>query len=520
MMAFTPDVFAKPWRDAERLIPALRETTITSSFNGLFSFTPDGFPLIGESQDVRGVWVAEAVWITHGGGVGRVVADLLADGLSDLDLHDCDLNRFEPHAHSRSYVRARGAQQYREVYDITHPLQQMEQPRPLRTTPFHAQQRDLGAVFFEARGWERPQWYKANAPLLEGYTVPERSNWAGRHWSPIAAAEHLVTRERAGLFDMTSLPKLEVSGPGAAALLESLVTNRVDRPIGSVAYALMLDERGGIRSDVTVARLAEDRFQIGSNGPLDLDWIRRHLPVDGSVQVRETTGAICCLGLWGPRAREIAEQVCADNLGSEAFPYFSARRITIGEVPVDALRVSYVGELGWELYTPSEYGQRLWDLLWEAGQPSGLIAVGRGAFESLRLEKGYRLWGVDMTTEHTPYEAGVAFALKPRKGEFIGRAAAIQAKDTITCRLCCLVLANPSTIVMGKEPILVDGQVVGYVTSAGYGYSVGRSIAYGYLPVGLAEPGTSVTIEYFDEGHAATVAAEPLFDPERQRLTV
>jgi glycine cleavage system aminomethyltransferase T/glycine/D-amino acid oxidase-like deaminating enzyme len=520
MMDFTPEHFGDAWADAVKLLPPLGKTEIASAFNGMFSFTPDGFPLIGEAPDVRGLWVAEAVWITHGGGVGRTVADLMTDGVSDLDLHDCDLNRFEPHAHTRSYVRARGAQQYREVYDVIHPLQQMEQPRPLRATPFHARQRELGAVFFEARGWERPQWYASNERLLTDYPVPARTEWAGRHWSPIAGAEHQATRERVGLFDMTSLPKLEVTGPGALSLLQGLVTNQIDRPVGSVVYALMLDETGGIRSDVTVARLGEDRFQVGSNGLLDLDWIRRHLPTDGSAQVREITGAICCLGLWGPRARDVARGVCDDDLSTEAFPYFSARRIAIGEVPVEALRVSYVGELGWELYTPAEYGQRLWDLLWEAGQPSGIVAVGRAAFESLRLEKGYRLWGVDMTTEHTPYEAGVGFAVKAKKGEFVGREALLRAKDNVCRRLSCLTLDDPSVVVMGKEPILAGGNVVGYVTSAGFGYSAGKSIAYGYLPAELAVPGTQVAVEYFGEACPATVAAEPLFDPERRRLTV
>lgn len=519
MMAFTPEHFAKSWRDAARLLPPLGKTEIASAFNGMFSFTPDGFPLLGEAPDVRGLWVAEAVWITHGGGAGRAVADLLTDGVSDLDLHECDLNRFEPHAHTRSYVRARGAQQYREVYGIIHPLQQMEQPRPLRATPFYARQRGLGAVFFEARGWERPQWYASNERLLAEYPAPPRADWAGRHWSPIAGAEHLTTRERVALFDMTSLPKLEVTGPGAISLLQRLVTNRIDRPVGSVAYALMLDERGGIRSDVTVARLGPERFQVGCNGQLDLDWIRRHLPADGSAQVREITGAVCCLGLWGPRAREVARLVCADDLSNEAFPYFSARKIAIGEVPVEALRVSYVGELGWEFYTPAEYGQRLWDLLWHAGQRHGIVAAGRAAFESLRLEKGYRLWGVDMTTEHTPDEAGVGFAVKPGKGDFIGREAVLRAGGEVCRRLSCLTLDDRSVIVMGKEPILASGRAVGYVTSAGFGYSVGQSIAYGYLPAELAMPGTRVSVEYFAEPQPATVTAEPLFDPTRQRLT-
>jgi glycine cleavage system aminomethyltransferase T len=379
----------------------------------------------------------------------------------------------------------------------------------------------LGAVFFEGGGWERARWFESNRDLPTTFPVPERDAWAATCWSPIAGAEHQAVRERAGLFDMTPLPKLEISGPGALAYLQRLSTNQIDKPVGSVVYSLLLDERGGIRSDVTIARLAEDRFQMGCNGVLDLDWLRRHLPADGSVHLEDVTSARACLGLWGPAAREILGAVTRADLATTAFPYFSARSIEIGEVPVLAQRVSYVGELGYELYAPVDQGGRLWDLLWAAGREHGLIAAGRAAFESLRLEKGYRLWGADMHTEDDPYQAGVGFAVKPAKGEFIGRDAILAKREAgPTRRLSCLRLEQPGGVVMGKEPLWREGQVVGYVTSAAYGFSVGAGIAYGYLPAALAVEGTRVEIEYFDRCLPAVVAPDPLFDPAGTRLRV
>ena len=515
---FDAAAFAPSWRAAVDLLPALGEVEIASAINGMFSFTPDGFPLLGESDRLRGFWVAEAIWITHAGGAARAIAQLLTDGRADLDLHECDLNRFDRHALTDRYLRERGAQQYREVYDVIHPLQPIARPRPLRRSPFFPQQQALGAVFFESRGWEAPRWYEANAALADRYEVPPRDGWAGMWWSPIAGAEHLATRERAALFDMSPLAKIEVAGPGAAAWLESLTSNKVGRKPGSVTYALLLDDAGGIRGDITVARLDEETFQIGANSPADLAWLRHSLPGDGSVQVRDVTGALCCLGLWGPRARDIVRRVSGDDWSHAAFPYYTTRAMTVGEVPVRALRVSYVGELGWELYASPEYGGWLWDTLWAAGQEDGLIASGRAAFETLRLEKGYRLWGVDMHPEHRPDEAGVEFAVKLGKGEFRGSKALNARTGAPQRRLSCLRLDDPHAVMMGKEPVSANGQVVGYVTSAGFGYSTGESIAYAWLPAACAVPETKLTIESFGECHPAAVVSEPRWDPAGERL--
>ncbi|MGW2558950.1 GcvT family protein [Streptomyces sp. NPDC001514] len=519
-LPFTDEDFAPSWDDAAALLPALREGAGTGdgagavdhAFNGIFSFTPDGMPLLGESRELRGFWLAEAVWVTHSAGVAEAVAGWLTDGCPPLDLHECDLARFETAQLTPPYIAGRSAQSFIEVYDIVHPLQPPEQPRPLRTSPFHPRQRELGAYFLEGGGWERPHWYEANAPLAAGLTLPARDPWSARHWSPTAAAEALATRERVALYDMTPLRRLEVTGPGSLGLLQRMTTNQLARRPGAVTYTLLLDEGGGIRSDLTVARLGPDRFQIGANSPADLDRLAHHAP-DG-VHVRDITAGTCCIGVWGPLARELVQPLTDDDFSHTGFGYFRAKETYIGHVPVTALRVSYVGELGWELYTSADLGLRLWDTLWDAGRDLGVIAAGRSAFNSLRLEKGYRAWGQDMTAEDTPYEAGLGFAVRPDKGDFIGRDAL--ETQRIRRRLTCLTLDDPAAVVLGKEPVYVDGEARGHITSAGYGCTIGRCVAYAWLPP--LPTGTSVHIEYFGEKIAATTAEEPLVDPQMDRI--
>ncbi|MFF3270854.1 FAD-dependent oxidoreductase [Streptomyces chrestomyceticus] len=516
-LPFTEDDFAPSWDDSRWLLPALDGARVEEGFNGVFSFTPDGMPLLGETPGLRGFWLAEAVWVTHAAGVAKAVAEWLTEGCPATDVHECEISRFEEAQLSPAYVAERGRQQFIEVYDVIHPLQPLRRPRPLRVSPFFERQRELGAYFLEGTGWERPHWYEANAPLADGIPLPERDAWSARHWSPVAAAEARATRERVALYDMTPLRRLEVSGPDALNFLQYLTTNQLAKKPGSVTYTLLLDDAGGIRSDLTVARLAADRFQVGVNSGMDLDHLTRHAPA--GVQVRDITPGTCCVGVWGPRARDLVQPLTRTDFGHRAFGYFKAQQAYLGEVPVTALRLSYVGELGWELYTSADLGLRLWDTLWAAGQPYGVIAAGRSAFTSLRLEKGYRAWGQDMTTEHDPYEAGLGWAVRMDKGDFVGRAALEgRSADSARRRLVCLTLDDPAAVVLGKEPVYVDGAPAGYVTSAAYGYSVGRTVAYAWLPSRAAVPGTAVHIEYFGEKAAATVAVEPLFDPTMERI--
>jgi glycine cleavage system aminomethyltransferase T len=315
---------------------------------------------------------------------------------------------------------------------------------------------------------------------------------------------------------MTPLKRLEVSGPDAEPLLQSLTTGDVAKSVGSVTYCLLLDESAGIRSDVTVARLGLQTYQIGANGNLDLNWLQNHI---GSyrVSVRDVTPGTCCLGLWGPRARDVVTGLSDIDFSAESFKYFRAKQGYIGHVPVTALRVSYVGELGWELYTTADMGLKLWDSLWAAGQDHEIIAAGRGALNSLRLEKGYRGFGTDMTFEHDPYEAGLGFAVK-LNSDFIGREAVLERKDNVKRQLTCLTLDDTAQVVLGREPVLADGACVGYVTSAAYGYTIGRGIAYAWLPSELAEVGRRLEIQSFEHTVPATVSAEPLFDPDMTRV--
>lgn len=523
---FTPDDFEGPWKQSQALLPALRDAKVDSGINGLFSFTTDGGPLVGESPDVRGFWVAEAVWVTHSAGVGRAVAELLVDGVTTTDIHDAALERFERHQLGPAYVLERDQQNFVEVYDVLHPLQPMESPRPLRRSPFYQRQGELDAFFLEASGWERPQWYGANQAALAAYeaagrTVPHPGEWASRYWSPITGAEAMATRERVAMYDMTALKRIEVVGRSATAFLQGLVSGNVGGSVGSVTYCLLLDPRGRIRSDVTVTRLpaapGRQRYQIGANGNLDLAYLQSLAPAD--VFVHDITPGTCCIGLWGPAARDLVQSVSGDDFSNEGVKYFRAIEAHVGIVPVTAMRLSYVGELGWELYTSADLGMKLWDTLWLAGREHGVSAAGRAAFNSLRLEKGYRSFGSDMTWDHNPYEAGLGFAVRMSKDDFVGRAALAELDpEAVSRKLVCLTSTDPLAVVMGKEPVFADGAAVGHVTSAAWGFTVQLAIAYAWVPAALAEPGTELSIGYFDRQLPYVVTQEPLFDPAMTRL--
>lgn len=522
MRPFTPEHFEPAIASTELLLPALKGKELATKFNGMFSFTIDGMPVMGEAPRLKGFWVACGVWVTHSGGVGRAMADWLTDGGVDTDLREADLNRFHEFMLTPSYIKARCYTQYDEVYDLLHPLQQLVNPRDVRLSPFHARIEAQQPELHQSAGWERAHWCEANAPLVEQYDVPHRTGWEAREWSPIQGGEHLATRERVAMYDLTAFTKIEVSGPGALAFLEYLAANKIEQPIGKVIYTAMCDEKGGIRADLTITQLEAERFMVltgGANGMLDLAWLRQHAPTDGSVTITDVTSHYCAIGLWGPKARDVLAAICEEDVSNEAFPYFTAKKLNLGPVPAFALRVSYVGELGWEIYARTEFGLKLWDMLWQAGQAHEMIVGGFGAFDSLRLEKGYRSWGADIHSDYNPYEAGLGWAVKLKKGDFLGREALLKIKEAgVKQKLCCLTLNNGG-MALGKEPILnMDGERLGYVTSANYGYSVGLHIVYGYLPLEYASEGTTVQVKYFDRLYAATVTNEPLFDPKGEKM--
>ena len=496
-------------------VPELGDAEVIKLINGPEAFTPDGEFILGPS-DVRGFWIA-AGFCAHGlagaGGMGQLLAEWIVEGLPSLDVWEMDSRRFGRHYESREYTLARTTEVYSTYYDVKYPGHERKAGRPLRVSPTYARAQELGAVFGEKSGWERVNWFEPNAVLGNESLRPR--GWAGRLWSPAIGAEHVACRTSAALFDETSFAKIEIVGKAAADFLERLCDNKVARDVGAVTYTQMLNERGGIECDFTVTRLAENRFRIVTGtafGRHDQAWIRLHAPE--GVQVEDVTSRYACLGLWGPNARAILQPLTTEEL---TFPYMRARELTVGSVPCLALRVTYVGELGWELYCPVEYGLRLWDTISEVGREHGLVAGGYKAVDSLRLEKGYRVWGSDISPEDTPFEAGLGFAVKLDKGDFIGRDALLAASEPAR-RLACLVLDDPRSVALGSEPVRVGGEIVGRVTSGGYGYTVERSIAYAYLPAAAVVPTTRVEVEIFGQWIPGAVVEEPLFDPKGERI--
>jgi glycine cleavage system aminomethyltransferase T/glycine/D-amino acid oxidase-like deaminating enzyme len=508
--------------NSRRRVPVMDEITVTKLINGPEAFTPDNEFCLGESE-VRGFFVA-AGFCAHGlagaGGVGKVMAEWILEGEPAVDVWEMDIRRFGAHFRSPSYTLKRTKEVYETYYDIRYPGHERLAGRPLRTSsayPWHAEH---GACFGEKSGWERVNWYEANA--ADGDESLRPRGWAGMHWSPAIGAEHRATRERAGLFDESSFAKLEVEGPGAGEFLQRLCDNDVSRELGAITYTQMLNRRGGIECDFTVTRVAQELFLIVTGTAFanhDLSWIRRHAPHDGSVRCTDVTARWACFALWGPRARDILAPLTDDPL---EFPYMSMRELTVGDVPARALRVTFVGELGWELYCPTEYGAGLWRALWQAGQEHGLAAGGYRAIDSLRLEKGYRVWAADITPDETPYEAGLGFCVR-KDGGFIGAPAlgvggvGVGGAARPRKRLRCLLLEDPRSVALGNEPVRVAQEVVGRVTSGGFGYTIGRSIAYAYLPSEI-EVGERVEVDIFGRWVLGEVAREPLFDPPGERV--
>jgi glycine cleavage system T protein len=524
---FTHRLLAPNWdrfeplaRNAAARIPDLNKVGIRKLINGPDGFTPDGEFILGEAPEVRGFFVAGgSPGIAAGGGVGKVMAEWIIEGRPSLDLWRADIRRFGSHYADHAYAAARAVEVYARNYTVHYPFEEFESVRGLRRSPVYPRLHSLGAALGEKGGWERPNWFASNEPKDAPADAP--GGWAGHNWSPAIAVEHAAVRGAAGVFDFSSFSKFEVDGPGALGLLQWLTDNEMDKPDGSVIYTQMLNPQGGVECDLTITRLAPTRFFIVTGsafGVHDLSWIRRHLPADG-VRVREVTSELACIGLWGPRARRILGAVSRDDLANAAFPYMTCRQIAVAGVPVRALRVTYVGELGWELYVPTDGGLDVWDALWEAGRVHGLTAAGYRAVDSLRLEKGYRYWSADVTPEYTPYEAGLGFCVKLDKGDFQGREALVrQQAEGVRRKLCCLVLSEGTAVALGNEPVIHDGSVLGRVSSGGYGFTVRESLAYAYLPLRLASPGTAVAVEVDGREIPAAVAKEPRYDPAHSRI--
>ncbi len=429
-LPFTQDDFDPQLEQAMELMPELLGDERAGSrhaINGLLSLTADGFPLLGETVEVKNLWSAAAVWIKEGPGIGRMMAEWMTYGYSEIDPHHSDISRFYDYARSKTHVNARTSEGFNKTYGIVHPREQWESNRFVRVSPFYIRQKELAAVFFETAGWERPQWYESNKGLLEEYGTKinhREHEWDARWWSPIINAEHIAMRERVAMVDLTAFAIFDVSGPGALDYIQYMTVNQMDVKIGNAVYTPLLCANGGFKGDLTILRIDEDCFRIasgGGDGGRDKKWFLNHLPGDRSVHFLDRTSSICTIGVWGPKARNLVQSVTDDDLSNEAFPFGTTQVIRIGGIKTRALRISYVGELGWEIYAPMEHGLRLWDIFWQAGQTHRVIPAGIGVYGTTgRIEKGYRLMGAELESDYNPIEAGLARP-KVKRANFIGK---------------------------------------------------------------------------------------------------
>lgn len=506
---------------ASRRLPALATAGMKQLLNGPTSYTPDGNALMGWVPGTRNLFVLSgfSYGIVQSGGAGYNAAAWIVDGAPEDNLWELDVRRFGPHASALDYLIPRARETYEREYAIPYPFEELVAARPLKQDPLYDTLAARGAVFAARNGWERPMWF-----VPPGAPTGDAPTFRSPGWLPYQRAEAIATRERAAILDMTSFAKYEVSGPGGAALLDRLCANRLPR-VGRVALTQMLTPAGGIECDLTVARLAEDRFYLvtaAATQAHDFDWIARHAPADGSVTLDDVTADWGVLMLAGPHARDILAPLTESDLGSAAFPFMAIRDIQVGSVPVRALRVTYTGELGWELHHPIGHSRALYDLLAAAGAPHGLMDVGYRVLDSLRLEKGYRLWGADIGPLDSPLEAGLERFVAWDKGDFIGREALLRQRDAgPERRLACLTIdlePDDELFPRGGEPVFDDGALVSYLRAAHPGHSVGKTIALAYLPTARADPGRALEVEILEQRRPALVVDSPLYDGEGGRM--
>ena len=495
--------------NSQRRVPIMEKIGVKNFINGPEGFTPDNEFCLGETE-VGGYFVA-AGFCAHGiagaGGIGKVVAEWVISGEPQMDLWHMDIRRFGAAYKSPSFTIKRVQENYESYYDIHYPGEERQSARPLKTSPVYRWHQDSGAVFGEKAGWERVNYYQLHATNddLRPY------GWAGKYWSSAIVSEHCATRQSAGLFDESSFAKFIVTGERAGEFLNIVCANNIVRGVGRAVYTQALNSRGGIECDFTVTQTGANLFFIVTGtafGTHDLGWLKKQRRELGYVEVQldDVTGAYACFGMWGPKAREILSEITPTDVSHEAFRFMHSHEITIGDIPVRATRISYVGELGWEFYVSTEYGAALWQVLLEAGTPHQLMTCGYKAIDSLRLEKGYRAWGGEINSETTPWEAGLGFAVALGKEKFIGRDALVASQGKETARLVALHFGDIRRVPLGNEPIRIGDEIVGRVKSGGQGFTIGKAIGYGYLPIEHAQPGTVVEVEFFGEWVSGVVA--------------
>jgi glycine cleavage system aminomethyltransferase T len=546
-LPFTSDDFDPQLEQAYELMPELlgaEGAEMRYAINGLLSLTSDGSPILGESL-VKGLWTAAAVWIKEGPGVGRALAEWMVEGHSEIDVSHSDIARFHPHQMRREHTRLRTTEAFIKTYGIVHPSEQYESDRNIRLAAMHESQKKLGAVFFETAGWERPHWYESNAGLLEQYgdaVMPREHEWDSRWWSPIINAEHLRMREAAGVIDLSAFQVLDIEGPagghGALDSVQRACVAQCDVPVGRVIYTPVLDAKGGFKSDLTVMRLGENHFRVvtgGAHGRADSQWFSDLLAGEGTT-LTDRTDEVATIGLWGPRARDILAGLTDADLSDSGFGFLTCREIQVGAATVLASRISYVGELGWELYVATEQAAALWETLLEAGAQHGAVPVGIGVYGTTgRIEKGYRAFGYELDGERSIVEAGMQRP-KVKAVDFVGRDAYLGQREEDPKAVLCTLSVDDHTsasgvkrYMLGGEPIvtrsgepLTDGHGHHpYVTSAGSAPSLGKHLLLAYLPPVEAVVGKELAVWYMDELYPVTVGSidiTALLDPHNERI--
>ena len=512
------------WHAAVERMPSIEQAGIDRFNVGAESFTPDNMFIMGEAPEVRNFFVAaglNSTGISNAPGVGKAVAEWMIEGSPTMDLTEADIRRFSPFQNGASYLYDRTVETVGTIYGMHWPQKEFETARPARRSALHDRLAALRACFGVAAGWERPNWY---AP--EGVEPRDVYSFGRQNWFPYTAEEHRAVREAVGLFDQSSFAKFLLQGRDAEAVLQRICSNDVGVEPGSVVYTAMLNRSGGIEADLTVTRMSEDAYMIvtgGTTATRTLNWVRRHIPGDARAVLTDVTSGYGVLGLMGPRSRELMSAVTSADMSNEGFPFLSSREIEIGYAPVRASRITYVGELGWELYVPTEFMLGVYDRIVEAGSALGLRHAGYRSMDSLRLEKGYRAWGLDLTDQDTPLEAGLGFAVAFDKGvDFTGRDALLSQREAgLERRLVMFVLDDPEPYILGNEPVYRNGQVFGRITSGFFGHTVGRSVGMGYVRVEPdAGPITSglYELEMSTERFPATASLRPPYDPRSIRV--
>lgn len=544
-MPFTKDDFDPYLERALELMPEIlgdERVGIRYAINGLMALTADGFPCLGETPEVKNLWSVASIWVKEAPAFARAVAEWMTTGAPELDTTASDIARFYDYQKTWPHIRGRAGEGFVKFYGIVHPREQWASNRNVRLSPFYERQKALGAVFFETAGWERPNWYEANANLLARYgdkCPPRENEWDARWWSPIIVAEHLAMRESVGMVDLTGFGIFDITGPGALDYVQKMAVAQMDVPVGRVVYTQLLNPVGGIKADLSVTRLGATHFRVitsAFDGPRDKSWLTKHLPDDGSAQLADYTAKWATVGVYGPNARSLVQACTADDMSNAAFPYATCKWVDFGPIRARASRFGYVGELGWEIYVPFEQGARLWDILWEAGHAYGVVPLGMGVVAaSARMEKCYRAYGNELEVERNLVEAGMAKPqVKPQ--DFIGKGAYLKQRAEKPAAILCTLTVDDNTsssgvkrYMTGREPILTpDGKPItdargrrSYVTSAGFGAAVGKHLLMSYLPPQYAKAGAQLVVEYFAEHYPVTVAAvgpTPVFDPKNERM--